>query len=455
MGNEDKKVETPELKSAPIVDPEAPKVAPAAVLKKGTEQVRAKSGEKLQKLEDQKGRALVLEGKEVTPLDLSKLNVEALIKLEDQYPGVLLYVFTDIIGEKEKIDFSKWEFYKKPVPGQKLTIDFRGNDAANKEIGAADMLPPSVRGITVYEQGDKALARTSERRLGLKGRNRSSSVIGFFDKDGYIPVYTKDVMVIGGAGAEPAKNVDLNYEKSFLTKKKDPVTGKEEEVLDEEAYAKYEQSEEAKADKAYLEKVLKENPYAATRKGVTEEDIAAMEARNTASGIGANIVKVALMVARNGGMGLKGKHCWDWSNKIYRMAGVTGKWPARSMFSYTKTYPGKDCKINGGPGKTYATEEQYGMIQPGDWIFYNNRNTADTHGNHSALFIEWIDKDRKLARMASGSAGIPWRVHTNPVDFNNMPMTHLGKPNRAQSVLPSVAAIEEKYRQDRLPPTLV
>ncbi|MFA7685669.1 MAG: hypothetical protein WCX95_02630 [Candidatus Gracilibacteria bacterium] len=452
MGGEGKNpelkvVQTPELpKATPTVVPE---VALATALKKGTEQVRVDSGANLQKLADEKGRALTVEGKEVTPFDLSKLDVESLIKLEDQYPGILLYVFTDIIGEKEKIDFAKWEFYKKPVPGQKLTVNFRGNDAANSEIGAADMLAPAVRCITVYEQGDNALARTSERRLGLKGKNRSSSTIGFFDKNGYIPIYTNDVLVVGGAVAEPAKNINLDYEKPFLSK-----NDKEEEVLDEESYAKYEQSKEAEADKAYLEKMLQENPHASTRKGLTEEDIAAMEARNTASGIGANIVKVALMVARNGGMGLRGKHCWDWSDKIYRMAGVTGKYPAQQIFSYTGKYSGKDCKSGGGPGKSFATPEQYSVIQPGDWIYYNNRNTSDTHGNHSALFIEWIDKDRKLARMASGSAGIPWRVHTNPVDFNNMPMTYLGKPNAARAQLPSIAAIEEKYRQDRLPPTL-
>ncbi|MFA6917282.1 MAG: hypothetical protein WC285_00375 [Candidatus Gracilibacteria bacterium] len=406
---------------------------------------------KLGNLTDEVGRAIVLDsGKELTQLDLVKLKVDELIKLEDKYPGILLYAFTDIIGETEKIDFSKWEFYKKPVAGQKLKVDFKGNNAANMEIGAADMFPPAVRCITVYEDGDLVLARTSERRCGLKGRNRSSEMVGFFDKNGYIPIYTGDVVVVGGA-KDAEKNIDLDYEKPFLT------PGKEgKEALDEASYTKYEQSDEAKKDKDYLEKLFKENPYAAKTKNLKPDDIAAIEARNTATGIGANIVRAALMVARNGGMGLSATCCWDWSDKIYRMAGVTGKLPSRSVFSYTNppAYSGKNCKTGGGPGQSYASEAEYGRIAPGDWIYYNNRNSSDTHGNHSAIFIEWVNRGRKLARVASGSAGVPWHVHASPVNFEDKPVTQLGKPTGAVPELPNISAIEEKYRQDRLPPTL-
>lgn len=412
------------------------------------EDIQKKTGALLGKLSDDISKNLVLPEEKLNKLDLVKLDVDSLIKLEDKYPGVLLYIFTDIVGTNEKIDFAKWEFYKKPVAGQKLKVDFRGNDVANAEIGAADILPPAVRCITVYDEGDSALARTSERRLGLKGRNKSDGV-GFFDKDGYMQIYTGDVIVVGGV-TSAEKNIDTNYEKSFLTKKADGT-----EVLDDESYARYEQSDEAVKDKEYLGKLFKENPHASKSKSLTPEEITAIEARNTSTGIGANIVSAALMVARNGGMGLKGKHCWDWSNKIYRMAGVTGNWPSKNIFSYTTKYSGKDCKINGEPGKTYATGAQYDQISPGDWIFYNNRNTSDTHGNHSAIFLEWIDKDRLLARVASGSFGKPWHVHPSPVDFKDKPVTRLGKPTGSTTVLPDVAAIEQKYRRDKMPPYAV
>ena len=125
------------------------------------EDIHKKNRALLSKLSDDISKNPVLPEEKLSKLDLVKLDVDSLIKLEDKYPGVLLYIFTDIVGTNEKIDFAKWEFYKKPVAGQKLKIDFRGNDAANAEIGAADILPPAVRCITVYDEGDSALARTS------------------------------------------------------------------------------------------------------------------------------------------------------------------------------------------------------------------------------------------------------------------------------------------------------
>lgn len=378
----------------------------------------------------------------IDQIDLAKLTPNTLIKLEDQYPGILLYAFTDIIEGTEKVDFTNWELYKTPVAGQKLKVDFRENSAANNEIGAADILPPAVRCITVYTEGDPAVARTSERRIGLKGRNKNDA--GFFDKEGYIPIFTNDVIIVGGE-TDAEKNIDLEYEKPFLTEQKDGS-----KKLDEESYGKYEESGEGRKDKEFMERLIKENPQAALRKNLTKEEIQTIEARNTAAGINGNIVKTALMVAKNGGMGLKGEHCWDWSDKIYRMAGVTGKYPTREIFSYTKEYPGKDCK----PYGKHATEEQYGMIRPGDWIYYNNRNKSDAHGNHSAIFIEWADRDKKLAIVASGSANIPWRIHPSPVDFNDKPVTQLGKPSQTTGNLPDIEAIEAKYRQDKIPPAI-
>ncbi|MDD3861936.1 MAG: hypothetical protein PHP74_03560 [Candidatus Gracilibacteria bacterium] len=458
--------------SIPKQIPDTPSQEKLAVLpKKDAGEVLSKSGESLKNLDAKQSDTLLLEGKEMTPLDLSKLNVPSLIMLEDKYPGILLYVFTDIIGENDKIDFSKWEFYKKPIAGTELKVNFRGNEAANMEIGAADIFAPAVRCITVYAQGDKSLARTSKRRLGLKGRNRDTGDIGFFDESGYMPIFTGDVMVVGGAVPEASKNIDLNFEKPFLSKKKD-ANGNEEEVLDDESYARYEQSEEAKKDMEFLGKVLSEDADApmkkvdyaggegsrGKKKRLTNEDIYTIEARNVATGLRGNIVKAILMVARHGGMGFAPRSCWENARRIYALAGVRGKkYPVRGVLPpYSKRYSGKDCKVpGGGPGITYATEADYDKVEPADWVYYNNKNNSDNKGNHSALFIEWIDRGRKLARVASGSPKNPWRVHTQPVDFNKMPMTYLGKPNGVPGPIPDLAAVEAKYLRDRTAPTLV
>lgn len=372
----------------------------------------------------------ILDG--IDQLDLAKLSVNTLVKLEDLYPGILLYTFTDIIGEAEKVDFDKWEFYKKPIAGQKLKVDFRGNESANMQLGAADFMPPSVRCISIESQG---VTRTSERRIGLKGRNKTGN--GFFDKDGYMAVYSGDCVVVGGAN-EADKNIDLNYEKPFLTKKADGS-----EVLDQEACEKYEKSDESVKDREFLEKLLKTNPRASRGKQLTTEEIAAIEARNTNSGLSGNIVNFALAVARDPyNLGLRNATCcYDWAKKIYKTAGA--KTSFTRAYSYYGKYSGKNC------GDKHATEEQYDMIKPGDWIFYNNHNTADTYGCHSALFIEWIDRDKKIARLASGSRGIPWHVHTKPVDFNKDPVTLLGKPSPAGGDLPDVAQVKQKFYEGR------
>lgn len=368
----------------------------------------------------------------IDQLDLAKLSVDTLIKLEDQYPGILLYTFTDIIGESEKVDFDKWEFYKKPIVWQKLRVDFRGNESANMQLGAADFMPPSVRCISIEAEG---ITRTSERRIGLKGRNKTGN--GFFDKDGYMSVYSGDYVIVGGA-KEADKNIDLNYEKPFLTKKADGS-----EVLDQAAYDKYERSGEAVKDREFLEKLLKANPRVSRSKQLTIEEIAAIEARNNSSGLDGNIVKFALAVARDPyNLGLRDATCcYDWAKKIYKMAGA--KTSFTRAYNYYGKYSGKNC------GDQHATEEQYGMIKPGDWIFYNNHNTADTYGCHSALFIEWIDRDNKIARLASGSRGTPWHIHTKPVDFNKDPVTLLGKPSPAGGDLPDVVQVKQKFYEGR------
>ena len=368
----------------------------------------------------------------IDQLDLAKLSVDTLIKLEDRYPGILLYVFTDIIDEAEKVDFDKWEFYKKPLAGKKLRLDFRGNEAANMQIGAADLLAPSVRCISVESEG---VIHTSERRIGLKGKNKTGN--GFFDKDGYMPVYTGDYMIIGGVN-DADKNIDLDYAKPFLTKKADGS-----EVLDEESYAKYQISDEAARDVEFLGKMQKENPRASRSKQLTTEEMAAIEARNTNSGLSGNVVAFALAVARDPyNLGLRNATCcYDWVSKIYKMAGAKAN--PRTVYSYYKKYSGKDC------GNNHATEEQYGMIQPGDWIFYNNHNTVDKRGCHSALFVEWIDRDKKIARLASGSYGKPWHMHNSLVNFNKQPVTLLGKPSQADGDLPDLAQVKQEFYNSR------
>lgn len=128
--------------------------------------------------------------------DLRNLDIKNLLMLESKYEGILMYAFTDVINgdrQEEKIDFKNWNNYKNAKAGTKVRINFYGNMEAETQLGIGDIFPPSIRKVTVYKQGKPENARTSERRLGLKGRNQDNE--GFFDKKGYIPVYSGDVVV--------------------------------------------------------------------------------------------------------------------------------------------------------------------------------------------------------------------------------------------------------------------
>lgn len=333
--------------------------------------------------------------------DLRTLSVETLIALEDQYEGILLYVFTDLVEDKEKVDFKRFKTYEKPKPSTLLQVDFHGNDDANARLGAGDILPASVRCITVYEDGDRNRARTSTRRIGLKSKNEENS--GFFDAEGYIPIYTGDVICIGGA-TDSQEGVDMEFEKKFRIKE-----GRKTKGLD---YDAYEKSEDAQKDAEFLQTLA---PSAQRNKIMTPEEMDALLSRIETSGTGRKVVE-AVMAAQN--ENVTGAHCWDWVHKVYQRAGVSPRRIYQDL-----NYIGKDC------GTHHASDELMSKIHPGDWLYINNKNQYDTHGNHSVIFLGWTDKSAGLARVAScGGAGQIGRIESQPRNLKEQAITHISKP---------------------------
>lgn len=324
--------------------------------------------------------------------DLRSLSVDDLVKLEDSYPGILLYAFTDIVGADTKLDFEHWDCYKKPTPGMKLQVNFHGNVEAEEKIGSGDIMPVSVRCVTVYEDGDASRARTSKFRVGMQGRNESGT--GFFDDSGYMPIYSGDVVVIGGA-AEPQKGIDMGFEKKYPNREA------------------YEKSEQYKQDSGQLASMVAKNPTARSKKNLSTEEIAAvMDSVDNGSVQGKLMQAIKTVIGEE----YYPTCCWDWLNKVYKSAGVT----KRERIYQNLNYEGKDC------GQCHAPDALVGKLRPGDWIYYNNRNTADTHGNHSAIFCGWQDEGKRIAILASGSHGRIGKYHT--ADLIDKPVTHITRP---------------------------
>jgi len=70
--------------------------------------------------------------------------------------------------------------------------------------------------------------------------------------------------------------------------------------------------------------------------------------------------------------------CWDYINQVYDTAGFPES-KRKNIFSGGKEGPFADPAL----------------IQPGDWIKYKNLPYGEI--SHSAIFVEWIDFDRRSA----------------------------------------------------------
>lgn len=75
--------------------------------------------------------------------------------------------------------------------------------------------------------------------------------------------------------------------------------------------------------------------------------------------------------------------CWDYANAVYNRAG----YPSGKRVTVFK-----GSKANG----PYADAD---MIQPGDWLYYINHSYRGIE--HSAIFVKWEDKSRRMATMLS------------------------------------------------------
>ena len=75
--------------------------------------------------------------------------------------------------------------------------------------------------------------------------------------------------------------------------------------------------------------------------------------------------------------------CWGYANAVYNRAGyTTGK--RKRVFS-------------GRQGRAPFADTR--LIQPGDWLYYSNHSYRGIE--HSAIFVAWIDRGRKIALMLS------------------------------------------------------
>lgn len=92
-----------------------------------------------------------------------------------------------------------------------------------------------------------------------------------------------------------------------------------------------------------------------------------------------------------------GKHCWDWVNKVYTLAGF--HWYQRGQTIQHYNYPHADKQLG-----EYARREDLYKLKPGDWLYLNvssvNKNWGAKHGDHSVIFLGWKNKQNLVAEFA-------------------------------------------------------
>lgn len=132
------------------------------------------------------------EGKTLTPADIDRIDPTALMDLELQMEnrGLLAALFLKKEGQPpvflEDYERLGTNVEQEFSPGSEFQVHFQNNRRAERTIGAGDMLPAQVRTIMVR-------SNDGEERIGTR---RSSPRVGYYDKDGYMPVFTGDTIII-------------------------------------------------------------------------------------------------------------------------------------------------------------------------------------------------------------------------------------------------------------------
>lgn len=107
----------------------------------------------------------------------------------------------------------------------------------------------------------------------------------------------------------------------------------------------------------------------------------AKKAEGKAAGDGKKVLETGYWMTIDSAWILPGS-CWDYANAVYQRAGY-GWGQRENVFKSAKTGPYVDAE----------------KIQYGDWLYYINHSYGDIE--HSAIFVEWLDKDKKIALMLS------------------------------------------------------
>jgi hypothetical protein len=108
-----------------------------------------------------------------------------------------------------------------------------------------------------------------------------------------------------------------------------------------------------------------------------------LEAENKASPPARKVLATGREMALVTGDVIAGS-CWDYANAVFDRAGFPRKGKRETI-------------LNGKKGEPLSIS--FNAIQPGDFLSYINHSYNDIE--HSAIFVDWLDFDKKIGLMLS------------------------------------------------------
>jgi hypothetical protein len=145
------------------------------------------------------------------------------------------------------------------------------------------------------------------------------------------------------------------------------------------------------------------------------------------------IIEIALHITENN---IKARHCTDWVNSVYKLAGVQSKARIYHDLSYAYKYE-KGKKVRRPKGDPYRSRcgkvhFPFGKLKTtfkkGDQFYGNGWNNYWS-GNHDMIFWKWENKSKGIATVISWR-GKKYGQKVHRSYCKKRPVVHIGRPLR-------------------------
>ena len=309
-----------------------------------------------------------------------------------------------------------------------LKINLYGKNKFEMNIGAGHICPPSWTSVAIVDGSGNIKIGTRK----VPGKDSvDGHKVGYYDEKGeYLAVYSGykvyPVSVLSDTETKDKKVITEQVEKEseFYTKNKSEL---EKYASNSESYG----VAQMEMSKFEIQKIRDKMP--------SLEDI-----KNP----GERVSFVAKWIAEN--ENIYAKHCGNWVDRVYLIAGVTSKKGLYHNLQYAKGPDGKLGASRDAREGAHALKENPRLVdnlKVGDWLWINNRNSFDVAGNHSVIFVGWKDKAARIAYCANWLNNSKKGQKISIVDFSKTPITHIESPSAVEDKFTRVSQEEVKQQE--------